>query len=355
MTDYFFRFRINILLLVYFLFVLIACNGDKPIFPNGLDSVSTGWEKKDQKQLLNSHCLSCHKDMDAHKDRHSFSWKSELFQEAIKIENREWCVHCHAPLSTQKEIYFRKLKGDTNLTDLDLQLLNEGINCVSCHVRNGKILGSKNINNGYHEVVESNIDQSEFCANCHQFNFPIFSGDLIKYSNHPMQNTYEEWKSSGKEESCQSCHYSNHNLIGPYDKTWFLDQFYDFKVAAEEEVLSVSFRMAKGRGHNLPSGDLFRSLVLEVSGDSQFRSLFFAKRWSRVYGSTRGGIQETVNKKLTVNTSLPFSKNNINVIFDKPPHSPSYVRLVYYYHDVTLGGKSNANIPPLVIFQKKIY
>ncbi|TGL88792.1 hypothetical protein EHQ68_09150 [Leptospira congkakensis] len=304
---------------------------------------------------MNSNCLSCHNEIKIHKDRHSFSWKSELFQEAIQIENRQWCVHCHAPLTSQKEIYFRKLRGDSNLSDLDLRLLDEGINCVSCHVRNGKILGSQNSKNEYHEVVESNIGKSEFCANCHQFNFPVFNGDSIRYTNHPMQNTYEEWKSSGREESCQSCHYSNHNLTGPYDKKWFLDQFYDFGVDSEDGVLFISFRMTKGRGHQLPSGDLFRSLAVEVSKDSKFESLTVSKRWSRKYETKHGNIRETINKVLTVDTSLLFSKNTINIVFDKPTHSPSYVRLVYYYHDPFLGGKSNANVSPLVIFQKTIY
>ncbi len=355
MTVYFFRPLMRIFSQALLTFVLITCDQEKPAFPNGLESVTTGLEISNKNQLLNSNCISCHKDIYPDKDRHSFSWKSDLFQEAIKIENREWCVHCHAPLSTQKEIYFRKLKGDSNLTDVDLQLLNEGINCVSCHVRNGKVLGYKNTIHEYHEVVEFNIDKSAFCANCHQFNFPVFSGDIIQYTNHPMQNTYEEWKSSGKEESCQSCHYSKHNLVGPYDRKWLLDQFYDFKVDKDEEVLSVSFRLGKGRAHNLPSGDLFRSLVLEVSENSKFQSLIISKRWSRKYETTNRDMKETLNKLLVVDTSIPPSKSNIKVVFDKPPISPSYVRLVYYYHDPVLGGRTNANILPLVIFQKKIY
>lgn len=344
-----------LLFLTTFVCFLSNCNQNQPVFPNGLEPVVTGLETKDPNLLLNSSCVSCHKDVQPHEDRHSFSWKSELFQEAIRIENREWCVHCHAPLSKQKEIYYRKIKNETKVSESELQLLNEGINCVSCHVRNGKILGYRNRNIGNHEVVESNIGKSEFCANCHQFNFPIFKGNTIVYSNHPMQNTYEEWKSSGSEESCQSCHYSNHKLVGPNNRVWFSDQFYDFGVNTEEEVFSVSFRLAKGRGHNLPSGDLFRSLVIEVSEDAQFRTLLVSKRWSREYKTTKEGYQESSNKKLVIDTTLPSSKYKINIVFDKPPHTPTYVRLIYYYHDSILGGKTNTHIPPLVIFQEKVY
>lgn len=344
-----------LVLLITIACIFAKCDKDKPVFPNGIGPVFTGWESKDPNLLLNSTCISCHQDLKPHEDRHSLSWKSELFQEALKIENREWCVHCHAPLSKQKEIYYREIKNESEVSENDKQLLNEGINCVSCHVRNGKILGYQNRTIGNHEVVASNIGKSEFCANCHQFNFPIFKRDTIVYSNHPMQNTYEEWKSSGSEESCQSCHYSNHKLVGPNDKEWLLSQFYDFELNTDEEVFSVSFRLSKGRAHNLPSGDLFRSLALEVSEDPQFRTFLVSKRWSRVYKATKEGYQESSMKKLFIDTSIPSSKNKIYMIFDKPPHTSAYVRLIYYYHDSNLGGKTNAHVPPLVIFQNKVY
>ncbi|TGK80159.1 hypothetical protein EHQ31_16115 [Leptospira montravelensis] len=335
-------------------FFIGHCNQNQPVFPNGLEPVATGWETKNPNLLLNSSCISCHKDIKPHEDRHSYSWKSDLFQEALKIENREWCVHCHAPLSKQKEIYYRKIKNENNISQSDLHLLNEGINCVSCHVRNGKILGYQKRTIGNHEVVESNIGKPEFCANCHQFNFPIFKDDKIIYSNHPMQNTYEEWKSSGIEDSCQSCHYSNHKLVGPNNREWFSDQFYDFAIDTSEEELSLTFKMTT-RGHNLPSGDLFRSLVLEISKDSKFQSIIISKRWSRKYELMEKNSKESFGKKLSIDTSLLASKKKIQLIFDKPFISPIFVRLAYYYHDPVLAGKSNVNPSPLVLFKQKIY
>lgn len=349
------RFFLRIIIGLYLFFAIESCKFEKPIFPNGLESVKTGWEKNDTKLFINSNCLYCHSDIDIHKDRHSFSWKSELFQEAIKIENREWCINCHAPLSKQKEIYYRKLRNDTSLTSVDYQLLSEGINCVSCHVRDGKILGTKNSKEGYHEVINSNIDKSEFCANCHQFNFPIFNRDSIEYSKVPMQNTYKEWKSTEQQESCQFCHYSKHELKGPYDTKWFLEQFYDFEVELEKDILTISFRLAKHRGHNLPSGDLFRSLVLEVSQDEKFKSIHISKTWSRKYAKLNRSEHNSYFRHLETDTTLPNSKKKVHLVFDRPPFSSFYVRLIYYYHDKKLGGDTLVKNSSLLIYQKKVY
>jgi hypothetical protein len=153
----------------------------------------------------------------------------------------------------------------------------EGISCIVCHKRGDKILTaripSKSQEHKYIEVKE--MRRSEFCENCHQFNFPVGTGNVphknFKYSAQPMQNTFTEWQMSyfyGKE-TCQDCHmkpkdgYKTHRFPGGHNRDYLSKTFsinLD-RISDSEVKLTVT---AKRLGHSFPTGDLFRTLIIKL-------------------------------------------------------------------------------------------
>jgi hypothetical protein len=326
-----------ILLILLF---LVSCNKTTlPLFPKGVSSVTTGWEGK--QSLSAKECKGCHEE--THKDwkegMHGKAWTDSLFQNAFRIEPQEWCVNCHAPLSEQKREFLDKGKGNS-----DKSLLAEGINCVACHVRNGKVLGSRNFKDEYHEVIQFDyLSSSEFCENCHQFNFPRFQKDKIHYSTEPMQNTFTEWKNSGITRTCQDCHYDGHKLLGNHNperlKKDFSEIEYEF---SEKGLLHISLKLNKNRAHILPTGDLFHSIQLEIATDPNYKHMHYRKKWARTYGIGNIGGNTFWNRTLIRNTGISPDEDNISLTIDAPtPKKTLYARLVYYFHDEELGGRND--------------
>lgn len=323
---------------IFILILIVNCHSEpKPIFPKGLSSVETGWE--DKRSLSAKECMQCHKD--THREwsegMHAKAWIDPLFQNAFKLEPRQWCINCHAPLSRQKIEFYTP-------TYTDKALLNEGINCAACHVREGKVLGSKNFKDEFHEVVKSDyISTSQFCENCHQFNFPRFENEKIHYSKEPMQNTFEEWKHSGSSRECQSCHYDGHRLLGNHDTERLLKDFSEIEYEfSGKGLLFLNFALTSKRAHILPTGDLFHSIQFEVSKDPQFKKIYYRKRWSRYYGLGSLGGNTFWNRSLIRNTGIRPEEENITITIDAPPDdSPLYARIVYYFHDEELGGRND--------------
>ena len=132
----------SILVLLFLAIIYVDCKNEPrtPLFPKGVQPVLTGYEVSPEK-LSSSHCKSCHKETHSQweKSLHSKAWTDPIFQEAFKIEKMEWCINCHAPLNSQKQEYLKQK------TQGGYSLLDEGINCAACHVREGKVLGSKKL------------------------------------------------------------------------------------------------------------------------------------------------------------------------------------------------------------------
>jgi len=190
------------------------------LFSGGLLPVTTGWEDE-QSKLSSTYCKKCHEQVHTEwaAGMHARAWVDPVFVEAIKIEPRQWCVHCHAPLETQLQEY-RVLRSHAQ-SNASSGLLAEGINCAGCHVRQGNILATRDTGRATHPVrVTEHLKKAEFCAECHQFNFPIFQKEIPHYTKEVMQGTFQEWRDGGYERNCQTCHYEGHRLIGPHDHEW---------------------------------------------------------------------------------------------------------------------------------------
>jgi hypothetical protein len=83
------------------------------------------------------------------KSTHANAWTDKQFQAELKKESSPFmCINCHIPLQNQQEYIIKGLEdGDIykpvkeKNPHFDPELQLEGITCVSCHVRDNKIIG----------------------------------------------------------------------------------------------------------------------------------------------------------------------------------------------------------------------
>jgi ssDNA-binding Zn-finger/Zn-ribbon topoisomerase 1 len=216
-----------------------------------------------------SACEGCHAEIvaDWKTSRHKAAWSNNLMQAGYVVETQALCPQCHAPyveqlaeIDANREHYRSRLTGVT-IPALPETAAAEGISCVTCHARNGKVLATKDSQSGAHPVqVEPVMGESEFCSNCHQFPFNEVRDGVFIESDILIQSTYLEWQQSGEERSCQDCHMpeGKHVFLGPHNLEFL-------KGSVRVERIKTGFVLESVEvAHKLPSGDLYRHLTLEV-------------------------------------------------------------------------------------------
>ena len=154
--------------------------------------------------------------------------------------------------------------------------MSEGVGCVSCHVRDGVVLGVRDSSAAPHPVVVSEeLTQSTFCASCHQLTWPD--------ADQPFYDTYGEWERSPYAAAgvrCQDCHMPP--VAAPVTATHFAGQashrFSADLARAVSALLSmgsatiqrgaafdVSMRLQNsGAGHHFPTGSPFKRYRLSA-------------------------------------------------------------------------------------------
>lgn len=142
---------------------------------------------------------------------HAHAWTDLQFQAELAKESSPYlCINCHIPLENQQEylieglrdgdIYKPVMKKNPNF-DEKLQL--EGISCSTCHVRNGKIIGTIGSNKAPHPVKKDIEFLNEtLCISCHNANAVVTPELVCTFQ------TGEEWKAGPyyPEKNCISCH-----------------------------------------------------------------------------------------------------------------------------------------------------
>lgn len=120
------------------------------------------------------------------------------------------CDECHLPMTNQRATL---PKGPGALGKTERQpnptwnptLAQEGVTCAACHVRDGTILGPRELpaERAPHPVKrEPALQTAEACAFCHQ-------AELPGAEEHPFLDTVGEWQRSPFAEIgvvCQDCH-----------------------------------------------------------------------------------------------------------------------------------------------------
>jgi hypothetical protein len=200
----------------------------------------------------NAACARCHDGVAAEwrRSNHAEAFRHETFQAAYRAEPLPFCAGCHAPLANA---------AAPRAPESDL-----GVACTTCHP-------------GGVRAARDGADRA--CASCHEFPYPP---EVENASGRLLQKTASEHKASSRSGvSCIDCHMPRvpGGPSGRRDHAFFASRSRDFVASAAEiaarreaDALVVTFRR-RGVGHALPTGDLFRRLVVVVESDGARRVL----------------------------------------------------------------------------------
>ena len=210
---------------------------------------------------------------------HAEAWAAPTFQAAVaRVGGSTACTGCHLPLTNQHgQLAAGYIEGDITRPDMqpneswDPALMSEGVTCAACHVRDGKVLGTRSVEAPSHPVVASDeLGSSKMCATCHQLTWPE--------ADRPFYDTYGEWSSSAYADAgvrCQDCHMPLEP--GPATATRFAAQPHhgfeadlaralsvlidlDGPEIQRGESFPVSVRLQNtGAGHAVPTGSPFKT------------------------------------------------------------------------------------------------
>jgi len=244
-------------------------------------------------------CAACHaaEVADWKHSRHGQAFRNAIFQREYRQQPLDWCVHCHAPLQSQ----FDEVKrGGGPLSD-------EGVGCAACHVRQGQILSrSRSEKSPHNTLVQEDFGGPDFCAGCHQFNFPLFAqpggrGQVSGYSPFPMQDTVAQFKKGPHHgRRCGDCHSrgsAGHRFPGAHDPA-MLSRALSYTLCRWGDNLQVVLQN-QGAGHNVPTGDVHRHILLRLWRSDHPERLFEYSLGRRYEVVPSGG------KRTVLDTTLP--------------------------------------------------
>ncbi|MBM4776565.1 MAG: hypothetical protein GQE15_02590 [Archangiaceae bacterium] len=199
-------------------------------------------------------CAECHPERakEWSESAHRASLTNRVFLDGFSAEPHQRCLICHGPLEAQLRHAKRPLRPDSPVHD--------GITCAVCHVRDGVVLSPRPDSTGYGHPVrhEPALRSSEFCGTCHEFDGHAVIDGVTVLNDLPMQTTLSEWREWGGAKTCQRCHMPSvsHRVRGARDLE-FLRSSVKLDVRAGLVTLT-----AQNVGHRVPTGDVFRHLML---------------------------------------------------------------------------------------------
>lgn len=249
--------------------------------------------------LKSENCGTCHKE---HYDEwqystHSHAWTDLQFQSELRKESSPFlCINCHIPLQNQQEFIikglvngniYRPVKEKNPHFDKKLQL--EGINCASCHVRDGHIIGAFESKLAPHPIkVAPELLNENLCISCHNANAVVTPTLACTFE------TGDEWKAGPyyKEKNCVSCHMPEveRSLVAGFPvrkshRHWFAGSGIPKLKGAKTKLMngigfypqpftktvsksdSVRFQITlknENAGHRVPSGDPERFILVSL-------------------------------------------------------------------------------------------
>jgi Cytochrome c554 and c-prime len=266
-------------------------------FPRGLAPIDTGGRSTTAKT-----CAGCHARAHAEwaRSRHGLAWTNAIFQREYRDKPQDWCVHCHAPLMEQ--VAQVHAGGGA--------LANEGVTCVACHVRGGRMLARTRAEGSPHDTdARPDFGGPAYCGGCHQFNFPIVepaadggSPRVTRYTARPMQDTEHQHASGPRAATeCQTCHRTlkatGHLFPGGHDAA-FVRGALTVSSCRDGRTLEIALANT-GAGHNVPTGDLHRHLVLRAwhaDAPEHLVELLFGRRFEP---------DEAGGKRTVADTTIP--------------------------------------------------
>ncbi len=214
-------------------------------------------------------CAACH-------PRHADEWRTSAHAIAHTdpVYQAEWtgnrfCSDCHAPRA--RDPY------------LEPELAAAGVDCASCHVREGAIVSAQVSGAAPHpSVADEDRRGTALCATCHQFAFP-------RDPSIPMQDTVEEHAASGDPRGCTDCHaptrdgHTSHRFPGHRDPQLLSEALLVTASAARDGwSTDVVLRLAAHEAaHAVPTGDVFRRLEIRAWVDGRPDNAASVLLWRR--------------------------------------------------------------------------
>ncbi len=230
-------------------------------------------------------CATCHAAIveEWSTSRHALAWTNGIFQREYSVRPQEWCVNCHAPLTTQQR-------------DLDGVAAAQGVDCATCHVRRGTLVSARKAPSSPHQTIEdASFGTPAFCADCHEFTFPVFGarGAATRMTEHPMQNTVSSFRAgpyANERAGCLTCHGSRHGhaFAGGHDRGMLEGALDVSWCRPSDTTLRVAIKNA-GAGHSVPTGDIHRHMYARLWRSSAPEALFQAFFGRRFEPAPDGG------------------------------------------------------------------
>jgi len=342
--------------------------------PEGLTSISA------------KSCGVCHQDHynEWKHSTHSHAWTDPQFQAEIAKETSPFmCINCHIPLENQQEnIVTGLVDGDVykpvthKNPNFDKELQQEGINCASCHVRNGAIVGPTGTSKTPHKTVKDTLHLSEnLCLSCH---------NAVATISPQLPCTFEtgdEWKAGPYfgNKNCKTCHMPDttrsivsgfeprkshlHYFMGSgipkfIDKpTKMLNGLLIKTIPIKEnnkigDSLSIKVSLTNEfAGHKVPTGDPERFFLIEQSIYTKDSALLIQKT-DRI-GEVWEWYPEA--KKISDNNLLPKEERIFKLDFVIPSEKGLYYKVKVYKNRATQENKKYNKLPNNYPIQITIY
>ena len=261
-------------------FVQQALQASRPVTPALFDHGLTPVSLKAPATWTNRQCGTCHAEAfrEWKASRHAAAATNKKFRVECTQPiggRRQWCLNCHAPTNPSAgQLPTEVPHGLESLFTDQPQWLVDGVDCLTCHVRDGQVLTTRITRAGQaaHPLrLAPELGTAEFCGGCHQFAFKSahfgdeFHGKLQQAS---MEEFLDFRRDGGSQESCHDCHMpdGNHLMPGGYSNT-MLNQALELDLSAtwQNRPPGINVRVsvsAEGVGHRMPGGEHFRFLTL---------------------------------------------------------------------------------------------
>lgn len=247
-------------------------------------------------------CGACHRPQyrEWRRSAHRTSYTNALFQQELGRRQRPFCVRCHAP------------RPD----------VSAGIDCAVCHVRDGAVLNPTVTGRAPHASrVAPEIAGTLACARCHQFEFEAQGHETAADAPQTelLQRTVDEWMMSAHDDTpCQGCHMpargrrSAHDFPGGLDASMLRDAVrVEARAERDGEITRLTLEVSADRaGHAVPTGDIFRRLVVRAwpLGDREREaSVTLARRFRIDRGVWRERDDERVPARGTRTVALEIA------------------------------------------------
>lgn len=237
-----------------------------PLWPKGLP-VSPGALPPGLANLSAQGCAACHAEV--HEDWSASGHRAtpDAFREATAHETPA-CTLCHLAIDVQRDAATTFTPGDPNRwTDVpnpsfDATLAQEGVTCATCHVRDGVVLGTREVAAPHPVRISPDLGSNAACAPCHQLDWP---GSARPFYDTMGEWSRSDWATAGVD--CADCHLRDgHAGTADADRAVSVLVRVDAKIVRGGPPLPVSIVVQNtGAGHAFPTGSPFRGVRLEAT------------------------------------------------------------------------------------------